>query len=258
MAHVAMILANGEDWFRELGTEASPGTIVCTVSGATERAAVGEVAMGTPLSTVIQELGGGVTGGISMVLPGVSNRIIPPADLDVPLTYEAMADLDTGLGTAGFIVVGEGVDPVAVAHGVARFLSVESCGQCRPCKEDGRRMTGALDRIRTREALGTELHVITSSLGTVEDGARCFLATQQRVTVASLLRLFSSEVQAEATEAGDEVPPFLVTELLDIRPDGSAVYDEHHAAKQPDWTYDDTDSGQAPADRLRRSSVTSS
>jgi NADH:ubiquinone oxidoreductase subunit F (NADH-binding) len=225
---------------------------VCTVSGATQRAGVGEFAMGTPLSTVIEELGGGVAGGISMVLPGVSNRILPPDDLDVPLTYEAMADLDTGLGTAGFIVIGTGVDPLAVAHGVARFLSVESCGQCTPCKQDGRAIAEALDRVRRRQAVGGEMDVVVRRLGTIEDGARCFLATQQRTMVASLLRLFSTEVQQDAAEAGDEISPFLVTELLDIRPDGSPVYDEHHAAKQPDWTYDEVDSGQAPADRLRR------
>jgi hypothetical protein len=187
-----------------------------------------------------------------MVLPGVSNRVLTGDELDVALTYEAFAELDSALGTAGFIVVGNDADPVAVAHGVARFLSVESCGQCRPCKEDGRRMTGALDRLRRGEELGREEGTITSALRTVEDGARCFLATQQRLTVASLLAV-TTPAERPAVVGDDEEPPsFLVTELLDIRPDGTAVWDDAWAGKQPDWTFDENDSGQAPAERLRR------
>jgi NADH:ubiquinone oxidoreductase subunit F (NADH-binding) len=257
MAHVAMILANGEDWFREVGTEASPGTIVCTISGDTERAGVAEVAMGTPLREVIDAVGGPVEAGIGMVLPGVSNRILPPDLLDVPLTYEALAEIDSGLGTGGFVVVGADVHPVAVAHGVSRFLAVESCGQCTPCKGDGLRIAEGLERIRTRQPRGEdEYREVLGRLGTVEDEARCFLASQHRMVIVSLLRLFSDEVRDVATYGGDEIDPYLVTELLDIR-DGRAVYDEQHAAKQPDWTFDEVDSGQYPADRLRRHPIRS-
>ena len=63
LANVPAILAEGADWFRELGTAESPGTIVCTVSGRTRRAGVGEVAMGTPLREVIEAVGGGARPG---------------------------------------------------------------------------------------------------------------------------------------------------------------------------------------------------
>lgn len=257
LANVALIMANGEDWFRELGTDASPGTIVCTITGATERAGVAEVPMGTSLREVIELVGGPIEAGISMVLPGVSNRILPPSELDVPLTYEALADVDSGLGTGGFIVVGSDVDPVAVAAGVARFLAVESCGQCTPCKGDGLRIAGAFEHIRTRQPRGSdEYDEVLSRLGTIEDESRCYLAAQHRIVIASLLRLFSEEVQATAAYAGDEIEPFVITELLDIR-DGEPVYDERHADKQPDWTYEPEDSGQFPADRLRRAPISS-
>ena len=255
LANVALILANGEDWFRELGTDASPGTIVCTISGDTQRAGVVEVPMGTPLSAVIDAVGGGVDGGIGMVLPGVSSRILTGDELDVPLTYEDLDAADSSLGTAGFIVVAATVDPIAVAHGVARFLAVESCGQCTPCKDDGRRIAEALDRVRRRDAHGDELEQINRHLGTIEDGARCFLATQHRTMVASLLRRFSDDVQEDAASEGDEIVPFLVTELLDITPEGVATYDERRSQKQPDWSFDEQDSGQAPADRFQRVAI---
>nr|MDQ6909934.1 hypothetical protein [Actinomycetota bacterium] len=59
LANVPRIIARGAAWFRTVGTEKSPGTIVCTVTGSTQRHGVGEVIMGTPLREVIDEIGGG-------------------------------------------------------------------------------------------------------------------------------------------------------------------------------------------------------
>src|SRR3546814_20468649 len=69
--------------------------------------------------------------------------------LDVPLSWEGLASVGSGLGSAGFIVIDDTVDIVAVAHGVSRFLAVESCGQCSPCKHDGLTIAAPLDRLRS-------------------------------------------------------------------------------------------------------------
>jgi NADH:ubiquinone oxidoreductase subunit F (NADH-binding) len=68
----------------------------------------------------------------------------PCDQLDVPLTYEAMEALGTGLGTGGFIVYDDRTDPVELAAAVSRFLSVESCGQCPACKLGTMRVTEIL------------------------------------------------------------------------------------------------------------------
>ena len=139
LANVGRILAHGAEWFRTVGTEQSPGTLVCTITGATRRAAVGEVAMGTPLREVIEMIGGGAREGrrIVAVLPGVSNPLLPADRLDTPLTYEDMAAAGSGLGSGGYIVFDDHDDLVAITAGVSRFLAVESCGQCSPCKISG-------------------------------------------------------------------------------------------------------------------------
>src|SRR5690606_23789311 len=122
------------------GTDASPGTIVCTVSGDTARAGVGEFAMGTPLRDIVDEVGGGMPDGrsVAAVMSGVANPLVPGDMLGTPATHEALQAIGSGLGAAGFIVFDDHTDFTAVAEGVARFLSVESCGQCTPCKQDGR------------------------------------------------------------------------------------------------------------------------
>ncbi len=254
MANVALIVANGPEWFRQVGTAESPGTIVCTITGHTEKAGVLEVAMGTPLAEVIAEVGGRAeSGDLVAALSGVSNPLLPASAFDTPLTYEDMKAAGSGLGTGGFIVFDSSVDLVAVAQGVSRFLAVESCGQCTPCKQDGLAVSDALDRLRRGSGGAGDVTEIEDRLRTIDEGARCFLATQHQLVVGSLLALFPSaladHVEGRATAAG----PYLIAELEDLvaGADGyTAVVDVRHGDKQPDWTYDATDSGQAPADRL--------
>lgn len=259
-ANVALIVANGPDWFREVGTDGSPGTVVCTVTGHLERCGVIEVAMGTPLRSLIEELGGRpVAGEITAVMSGVSNALLPGSLLDTPLTYEAMEAAGSGLGSCGFIVFDASVDPVAVAHGVSRFLAVESCGQCTPCKQDGRAVSVALGRLRRSEPEATDLEAVGDHLRTIDEGARCFLATQHQRVVASLLELFPEAFAAHAERLVDASAPYLVAELEGFvdGDDGLVpVYDERHREKQPDWTYEATDSGQSPADRLDQDNPT--
>lgn len=257
MANVALIVAEGPEWFRELGTEQSPGTVVCTVSGDVANAGVIEVPMGTPLRDVLAEVAGPEAASLVAVLPGVSSGIIPAERFDTPLTYEDLKAIGSGLGTAGFIAVGPRTDPMAVAHGVSRFLAIESCGQCTPCKQDGLAIAGALGRLVDGGASSTEVEVVSAKLRTVEDGARCFLATQHQQVVTSILDAFPTELAARTMPTAGAAGGFLVAELVDLvdGPEGvESVVDLRHRDKQPDWTYDAEDSGQAPADRLDQGS----
>jgi NADH:ubiquinone oxidoreductase subunit F (NADH-binding) len=252
LAHAACILAEGADWFRTVGTPESPGTIVCTISGDTRRHGFAEVAMGTPVRDVIDSIGGGVRRGhhIAAVMTGVSNPLLPAARLDAPLSYEGMEAAGSGLGTAGFIVFDDTTDFAAVAHGVSRFLAVESCGQCTPCKQDGLALAELFDRARRSEGGEQELQEIDDRIRTVADEARCFLASQHQRVAGSIMALFSDDVRAHVTDdprpAADEV---LIAPIVDLD-GGVAVLDEDHRAKQPDWTFNETDSGRTPADSI--------
>ena len=252
MADIPGILANGAGWFRQLGTEASPGTVVCTVSGATQRAGVGEVALGTPVVEVVDAVGGGARRGddIVAVLSGVAHPFLPSRLLATPATYEDLEAVGSGLGAAGFLVFGGDTDLVAVAQGVARFLAVESCGQCTPCKQDGLAIAELLASVCRSEASEHDLGELDDRVGTVTDEARCFLAHQQQRVVGSLLRLFGDELRARVGEpARPAIEPVVIAPMVDIV-DGRVVLDERQTTKQPDWTFDTTDSGQWPADRI--------
>jgi NADH-quinone oxidoreductase subunit F len=258
LANVPGILAEGPDWYRSVGTADSPGTAVCTVSGSVVRDGVGEVPMGTPLRSVIDEIGGGPRAGreIVAVLSGVANPLLPARLLDTPVSYEAMQEAGSGLGAAGFFVFDDRVDLVAVAQGVARFLAVESCGQCTPCKQDGQAIAEILAAFCRSEATEDDLDRLQSHVSTVADGARCFLAHQQEQVIGSLLERFPEALARHLDGASDPVEPVLVSALVTID-QGTAVVDERHRDKQPDWTYDEIDSGQPPAERLAEPSADS-
>jgi NADH-quinone oxidoreductase subunit F len=250
MANVPAILRDGPDAFRSLGTAESPGTIVCTVSGCTERDGVGEYELGTPLREVIDELGGGVVGGrIVAVLSGTANPLLPAAALDAPLSWEGLRDAGGGLGSAGFIVIDDETDIVAVAEGVSRFLSVESCGQCTPCKQDGEALTEVLDRCRASSPNGGDHDRLARLADRVTQGARCFLAQQHQVVVQSLLERFPDALAAHLDGRADPAEPFPVLPIREIV-DGRAVLERDELDVEPDWTVTGHDSGAAPAERV--------
>jgi hypothetical protein len=131
---------------------------------------------------------------------------------------------------------------------VSRFLAVESCGQCTPCKQDGLSLSEALARLCTDEAHIDDLSRARALASTVGDRARCYLGTQHQVVLESLMSVFGAELEAHCAGRAAPLEPRLIAELEGIA-DGSAVLDERHAEKQPDWSYDPTPSGQWPADR---------
>jgi NADH-quinone oxidoreductase subunit F len=250
LANVPKIIARGKDWFRTEGTDQSPGTIVVTVTGDVRRAGVAELLMGTTLREAIDIISGGPREGrtIKAVLSGVSNNVITTDLLDTPLTYEDFHAAGTGLGSASFIVFDDEADMVAVAAGASRFLAIESCGQCEPCKLDGLQLADHLTTLVRNDGAQADLDLVRKRIGTVGDRARCALAGQQQAVLGSILDAFGVEFDAHVLHLADGAEPALITELREIDDDGVARWDPDFLRKQPDWTYDDEWSGKVPAD----------
>jgi NADH:ubiquinone oxidoreductase subunit F (NADH-binding) len=241
LANVPHILARGADWFRSHGTPESPGNIVVTVVGDVAAPAVGEVALGTPLREVIETVAGGPLPGraVKAVFSGVANPVVVAEHLDVPVSYEGFQAIGSGMGSAGFIVHDDTACMVDAAYRLSRFLSVESCGQCPPCKIGSSEITGHLERIETGVGDDSDVAALRVWLERVTDANRCYLGTEERLVVSSVLRAFPEEF-AEHLE-GHACPrpgPRPIPKLLDLE-DGVATYDERFWRKRPDWTYAD-------------------
>jgi NADH:ubiquinone oxidoreductase subunit F (NADH-binding) len=238
LSSVPHIMARGADWFRSMGTAESPGNIVCTVVGDVVAPDVGEVELGTPLAAVIDLVGSGLVPGraAKAVVPGVAAPVV--TDLTIPVSHEGFDAAGSAMGAAGFTVLNESTCMVAVALELSRFLYVESCGQCPPCKLGSGEITTRLERIEAGECDTEDLGVLQHWLDRVTDGNRCYLAVQERLVTSSILAQFANEVEEHVTSGACPRPrPFTVPTLLDLR-GGTAVYDERQSQKQPDWSYE--------------------
>jgi NADH:ubiquinone oxidoreductase subunit F (NADH-binding) len=241
LANVPHILAHGADWFRSMGTAESPGTVVTTVVGDVVAPDVGEVELGTPLRAVIDAVGSGVAEGrqVKAVFSGVANPVVTADALDVPVSYEGFTSVGSGMGAAGFIVHDDTACMVDAAYRMSRFLSIESCGQCPPCKIGSSEITARLERLETGVGEAADLAVLQGWLGRVTDGSRCYLATEEQRVVGSVLQAFPDEFAEHLEQHRCPRPGRRpIPKLLDLV-DGVAVYDEHFWHKNPDWTFDD-------------------
>jgi NADH-quinone oxidoreductase subunit F len=240
LSNVPHILVHGADWYRSMGTAESPGTIVATVVGDVVAPDVGEVELGTPLRAVIDAVGSGVASGreVKAVFSGVANPVVTAADLDVALSYEDFSAIGSGMGAAGFIVYDDTACMVDVAYQLSRFLYIESCGQCPPCKMGSGAITEHLERLAAGAGGDDDLRGISHWLERVTDGSRCYLAVEEQALVGSVLRAFPEEF-AEHIELGRCPRPrkLPIPKLVDLA-DGQATYDETFRYKRPDWTFE--------------------
>ncbi|MCO5312431.1 MAG: hypothetical protein M9952_05770 [Microthrixaceae bacterium] len=238
LANVPHILARGVDWFRSMGTTESPGTVVVTVVGDVVNPDVGEVEMGTPLGAVIEAVGHATKPGrtVKAVFSGVANPVLTADQLDTPVSYEGFAAAGSAMGSAGFIVFDDDACMVDAVWQFSRFLSIESCGQCPPCKLGTGEITEHLAQIESGAGTEHDITAIGGWLERVTDGSRCFLATEEQRVVASVLRSFPEEF-VEHLEGG-RCPRHSrpLAKLVDLV-DGIATYDDTYRHKRPDWTY---------------------
>jgi NADH:ubiquinone oxidoreductase subunit F (NADH-binding) len=241
LANVPHILARGADWFRSMGTPESPGNVVATVVGDVVAPDVGEVELGTPLRAVIDAVGSGPLPGraVKAVFSGVANPVVTAEHLDVPVSYEGFQAISSGMGAAGFIVHDDTACMVDAAYRLSRFLSIESCGQCPPCKLGSGEITAHLERIETGAGEVADVAAIHGWLERVTDGSRCYLAVEEQRMVSSVLRAFPDEfvehIEHQRCPRPGRRP---IPKLLDLA-GGHATYDERFWHKQPDWTYSD-------------------
>jgi len=237
LSNVAHVLAEGPDWLRATGTEASPGTQVFTVAGDVEREGVFEYPLGTPLRQLLDEAAGGVRNGVKAIFPGAANTVLLPEQLDTPLDYESMRAVGSGLGAGGFAVYDTTTCIVEAARLFLRFLHVESCGQCPPCKVNSAGLLSFFEAVEAGEDAG-DLDVALQRARTVTDGQKCGLPTGTSLLGQSILLTFEAEIREHGGRSCPGPRALKLPKLVDLDPEaGRFRLDEAYEAKRADWTY---------------------
>lgn len=239
LANVPHVIAEGPDRFRSFGTESSPGTMVFTLCGDVRRPGVYELPLGTPLRTLLYDIGGGPPGGsvVKAVFPGASDTILSPEQFDTPLDYDSMRAAGSGLGSAGFVVYDESACVVGATLRFSRFLHVESCAQCPACKHGSEEITECLERIELGEGSEADVETALARCLTVTGGQRCALPTGESLLVQSAIQLFGGEFREHLGRPCPSSRDLPLPKLVDFDEEaGRFVYDDRYRLKRPDWT----------------------
>ena len=205
LSNVPHIVASGSDWFKSFGTEQSPGTKVVSISGDVQRPGNYEVELGIPTRTLICDLAGGPREGreIKGFFPGGSSAPVLTADegLDLPYSFEAMADAGSMLGSGSIIVFDDTTSVVELALRTARFYHHESCGKCTPCREGTNWTVKMLERMIGGEATPIDLETVASVQDNIIGNCLCVLGDSMAMPVGAMVKKFRDEFM-EAIEHG--------------------------------------------------------
>jgi NADH:ubiquinone oxidoreductase subunit F (NADH-binding) len=199
------ILRRGASWFAGFGRPKNEGTKVYCISGHVNQPCTVEEAMGIPLKELIEKHAGGVRGGwdnLLGIIPGGSSVPVIPKEIcdGVLMDFDALREVQSGLGTAGVIVMDKSTDIVKAIARLSKFYMHESCGQCTPCREG----TGWLYRMLTRLGKGegeiAELDLLQDVTKEIEGHTICALGDAAAWPVQGLLRHFRPELERRINE----------------------------------------------------------
>ena len=198
LSNIPQILRNGAEWFTQVGTEKSPGTMLFSLSGAVTRPGVYELPLGTSIRYLIEECGEGIPHGrgIKAVFPGgPSFAMVGPDQLDLPMDFDSLKKAGTGLGSAGVIVVDDATCMVEQTLTMSKFFEAESCGQCPPCRIGTGELATLVAKIEQGEGTQKDLDQMLQVCGFVKGTGFCTLVTGASVLVQHSLRLFQHEFE---------------------------------------------------------------
>jgi NADH-quinone oxidoreductase subunit F len=219
LSNVPHIVARGADWFRSFGTEQSPGTKVVSISGCVQQPGNYEIELGMPSRELIMDIGGGPPEGrtVKAWFPGGSSApVLTAADLDVPYSFEALADAGSMMGSGSIIVADDSVSIPKLALRTAKFYHHESCGKCTPCREGTNWTMKMLQRVVRGDATPMDLDVISSVQEKIIGHCLCVLGDSMAMPVASMVAKFRGEFE-EAIEAGRAAAPSPLEEEPDLQ-----------------------------------------
>jgi NADH-quinone oxidoreductase subunit F len=218
LATVPVIIRQGASWFNTIGTEKSKGTVIFALSGKINNSGLVEVPMGTPLSTIIFDIGGGIPrekNFKAVQTGGPSGGCIPARFLDTPVEYDTLAKLGSILGSGGMVVLDDATCMVEVARYFLSFTQAESCGKCSPCRLGTKQMLEILTRFTKGKGKEEDLEILMSLAKTIKQCSLCGLGQTCPNPVLTTLNYFKEEYESHIKE---KKCPAAVCDALMISP----------------------------------------
>ena len=198
LATVPVIMANGADWYAQIGTEKSKGTAVFALTGKIANSGLVEVPMGIPLQEIIYGIGGGIPDGKrfkAVQTGGPSGGCLPASHLNQPVDYESLAQAGSIMGSGGMVVMDEDTCMVDVARYFLSFTQDESCGKCVPCRLGTKQMLDILNDITHGRGKLEDIDLLLSLGEQIKAGSLCGLGQTAPNPVLTTIRYFRDEYE---------------------------------------------------------------
>ncbi len=200
IAVVPTILRRGAAWFSGFGRPKNAGTKVFCISGHVNKPCNVEAEMSIPLRELIDRYAGGVRGGwdnLLAIIPGGSSVPLLPKLIcdDVLMDFDALREVQSGLGTAAVIVMDCSTDLIKAIARLAHFYKHESCGQCTPCREGTGWMMRVINRMVQGRAEINEIDTLDRVTRQIEGHTICALGDAAAWPIQGLIRHFRPMIE---------------------------------------------------------------
>jgi hypothetical protein len=191
------------------------------------------------LRRLIYEVAGGpIKGRVKAVLSGFSAGVIAENELDTPADFGSLSAVGSGLGSAGFIVLGSERNMVSAGSGTFPNMSNPATNVLRASMV-WESHSNALDGMLDPDS--SHVHSVDLALfgaRSAPQANRCYLPVQASVLISSLVHKFKPDFEAQLTDARHNPEPFPVPLIADFdETNRRFIYDDKFAFKNPDWTY---------------------
>lgn len=196
LACIPWVIENGGAAFAAIGKGRSTGTKLVSLDGFFNRPGIYEVDMGTPLSTVINELGQGFKSTVkAMHIGGPLGGLVPVDKIDtLSVDFESFSQNGFLLGHASVVCLPHSYPIISYINHLFKFTAHESCGKCFPCRLGSTRGYEMIEKALNSEyKLNREL--FTDLITTMEIGSLCALGGGLPLPIRNALQYFDNELK---------------------------------------------------------------
>ena len=198
LTNVPLIMANGADWYKSMGTADSAGVKIFSLSGRVRKPGNYELPFGTTFRELIYEHGGGILDGRSVkaiMAAGASSSMIPVDEkvLDTQMDYATVRTLGADLGSASVIVIDDTISIDWVINKTIHFFKHESCGKCTPCREGNYWMQHLIERIRSDGSKQEDVELLQNVAKQMQNKCLCALGEFATMAVVTGIERFPSD-----------------------------------------------------------------
>lgn len=200
LCNIPIILSEGADAFKSVGTEKSPGTKLYTVMGDVEKPGIYELPMGITLKEIIDTFAGSIKGGEDFkaaLVGGAAGCMLNSDALSMKLDYESPKEFGGTLGSGAVLIMSQKRDVFDILASVMKFFEHESCGKCSPCRIGTKRLNQMAAMINSGKGTEKEWEKMVNLSENMKLTAFCPLGQSPVMPIVTYGKYFADELNSK-------------------------------------------------------------